>query len=318
MSALLPALLASSVPGAFASLAAFRAAWIPAADPFEAAVVGGLTADRLGYAFAAGYASALRRLVPALDRATFACLCVTEAGGAHPRAIQTTLGPDGTLTGHKQWTTLASGGRACESGTPRGFGGRRAPPAEISEGDVLLVAACTGHQGDRPTLRVALVRADAPGITLAPMPPTPFVPEIPHYSVTFDATPIDALLPGDGWDRYVKPFRTVEDIHICGAALGYLVRVARAGDWPQPVIARLVATIVGLQGLADAPPDDPSVHIALGGVFDAMADAIRACEPYWASADPEVAVRWRRDAPLLEVANRARAARLAKAWQRVG
>lgn len=306
MSALLHALLAKPVPTApggahgapepqdRSGLAAFRAAWIPAADPFEAAVVGGLTADRLGYAFAAGYASALRRLVPALDRATFACLCVTEAGGAHPRAIRTTLGPDGTLTGHKQWTTLGS------------------------EGDVLLVAACTGHQGDRPTLRVALVRADAPGITFAPMPPTPFVPEIPHFSVTFDATPIDSLLPGDGWDRYVKPFRTVEDIHVCGAALGHLVRVARTGDWPQPVIARLVATIVGLQGLADAPPDDPSVHIALGGVFDTLADAVRACEPHWVSADPEVAARWRRDAPLLEVANRARAARLAKAWQRVG
>lgn len=305
MSALLHALLANPVPtelgGAHGApepqdrsgLVAFRAAWIPAADPFEAAVVGGLTADRLGYAFAAGYASALRRLVPALDCRTFACLCVTEAGGGHPRAIQTTL-DDTTLTGHKQWTTLAS------------------------EGDVLLVAARTGHEQDRPTLRVALVRADAPGITLCPMPPTPFVPEIPHFSVTFDATPIDALLPGDGWDRYVKPFRTVEDIHVSGAALGYLVRVARTGDWPQAVIARLVATIVALQGLADAPPDDPSVHIALGGVFDAMADAVRACEPYWASADPEVAARWRRDAPLLQVANRARAARLARAWERVG
>lgn len=111
MSALLHALLAKPVPtglgGAHGApepqdrsgLAAFRAAWIPA-DPFEAAVVGGLTADRLGYAFAAGYASALRRLVPTLDQATSACLCVTEAGGAQHIA----------LGGATRWRTLSGPG----------------------------------------------------------------------------------------------------------------------------------------------------------------------------------------------------------------
>ncbi len=286
------ALLADPVPtGTFGSLAAFRSAWAPGESPFDAAVLGGLTADRLGYAFAAGYTSALRQLVPTLDRRSFACLCVTESAGAHPRAIRTALGADGTLTGHKQWTTLAS------------------------EGQVLLVAARTGPEGERPALRVARVRADAPGIVISPMPPTPFAPEIGHSSVTFAATPIEGLLPGDGWDAYVKPFRTVEDIHVSGAALGYLLRVARTAAWPPNVISRLVAAIVALRGLADAPPDDPTVHVALGGVLDGIDDALRACESHWASAAAEVAERWRRDAPLLGIAGRARAARLAKAWE---
>src|SRR6185436_13084691 len=61
----------------------------PFPDPAERAAWGGLVADRLGYAFVAGYASALARLAPGI--ATRAALCVTEEGGGHPRAIKTTL-----------------------------------------------------------------------------------------------------------------------------------------------------------------------------------------------------------------------------------
>src|SRR5205814_202856 len=55
--------------------------------PIEEAIVGGFAADRLGYAFAAGYEAALRALVPDLPRDTVASLCITERGGAHPAAI---------------------------------------------------------------------------------------------------------------------------------------------------------------------------------------------------------------------------------------
>ncbi len=52
-------------------------------DPLEAAVRGGARADRVGYAFAAGYQAALRALFP-LAPGQLGSLCATEAHGAHP------------------------------------------------------------------------------------------------------------------------------------------------------------------------------------------------------------------------------------------
>ena len=40
------------------------------------------------------------------------------------------------------------------------------------------------------------------------------------------------LLPGDGYDIYLKPFRTIEDIHVHAALIGYLVGVARRLEAP--------------------------------------------------------------------------------------
>src|SRR5688572_26268883 len=71
----------------------------------ERALLGGALADRLGFAFASGYAEALRFLVPDLGGIT--ALCATEEAGNHPRAIRTTLA-DGILRGHKKWATVAS------------------------------------------------------------------------------------------------------------------------------------------------------------------------------------------------------------------
>ena len=61
------------------------------ARPFDQALLGGFAADRLGYAFASGYQAALRALVPDLPPDRVASLCVTERGGASPRAITTLL-----------------------------------------------------------------------------------------------------------------------------------------------------------------------------------------------------------------------------------
>src|SRR4029079_19345048 len=68
----------------------------------ERAVIGGARADRVGYAFAIGYSTALEALVGEGS----AALCVTEEGGNHPRAIQTRLF-DARVTGSKRWATLA-------------------------------------------------------------------------------------------------------------------------------------------------------------------------------------------------------------------
>src|SRR4051812_36097845 len=56
--------------------------------PLDAAVVGGVNADRLGWAFLAGYQAALRVLDPELPAEALAAFCATEARGVHPRDIE--------------------------------------------------------------------------------------------------------------------------------------------------------------------------------------------------------------------------------------
>src|ERR1700760_915474 len=68
----------------------------------ERAAIGGAQVDRVGHAFAIGYAMALTALVGD----GHAALCATEDGGNHPRAIQTRL-EHGRVTGTKKWATMA-------------------------------------------------------------------------------------------------------------------------------------------------------------------------------------------------------------------
>ena len=116
----LPASLFAAFPPEVDTLAAWWDATAPARvggdTPIDRALVGGACADRLGFAFAAGYAEALHALVPA-TRDRLAVLCATEDGGAHPRAIRTTLcavddtgggGAHYRLDGRKKWATAAT------------------------------------------------------------------------------------------------------------------------------------------------------------------------------------------------------------------
>lgn len=259
--------------------------------PIERAIRGGHDADRLGYAFAAGYGAALTALVPGVPPHT--SLCATEEGGAHPRAIATTL-RDGRLVGAKKWSTAAATAR------------------------LLLVVASTGVDAEgRNRLVVVKVDPRAPGVTLTEMPPPPFAPEIGHAQVTLDtAVAPEAVLPGDGYDVYLKPFRTIEDIHVHAAVVGWMLGLGERHGWPHDLIERLLAAVATLRQLAAAPPLAPATHLALAGAI-AMARELVERAP-WDTLDPEALARWRRDRPLLEVAGKARAARLDAARRAAG
>lgn len=298
-------------PAALASLRAFRDAHraraAALASPFERAVLGGASADRLGYAFAAGYEAALEALLAASGiapapsaRAEALVLCATEEGGAHPRAIRTALARDEAgalrLTGKKRWATLAT------------------------ETDALLVVASIGEdEAGRNRLKVARVPADAPGVRITPMPEPPFAPEIPHAELALEGVQVreDDVLPGDGYEEYLKPFRTIEDAHVHGAALGYLVGVGRRHGWPEATLERLAALIAGAQAIAATPPAAPEAHLALAGLLGASEALIREAAPLWERAEAGERARWARDLPLLTIAGRAREARRAKAWERL-
>ena len=57
----------------------------------DKAIACSFISDRIAYAFASGYLSALYCLIPTLPDKTITALCVTEKEGNHPKAIHTKL-----------------------------------------------------------------------------------------------------------------------------------------------------------------------------------------------------------------------------------
>ncbi|WP_284617886.1 acyl-CoA dehydrogenase family protein [Aquabacterium humicola] len=288
------------------------AAWWPhwqalqstADSPVALALRCGWAADRIGWAFAGGYQAALRALLPSLAGERLAALCVTEAGGNRPRDIATRIAPqpDGMLRidGEKRWTTLGP-----QSAT------------------LLVVGAWSpagAEPAGRPALRVVRVESATPGVQLQPMPPTRFVPEVPHAGVLLTDVRVSAsaLLPGDGYEAVVKPFRTVEDVHVMLAIGAWLLREARARAWPSAFAERLVAALALLAELAAAETLAATTHVALAGALQWLAPLFAEAGERFAAAGDAVAARWPRDAALLQVAGAARAQRAARAWERLG
>ena len=272
--------------------------------PIASAIAGGYAADRVAWAFCAGYQAALRALVPQLPADTLASLCVTEAGGNHPRAIRTTLLPHPDLPGkfildgHKRWTTLGP------------------------DSALLLVAARVAGAADaaRVRLKLAIVHQGAAGVSLRTMSELHFIPEVAHAEVRFERVLVaeQDLLDGDGYARYVKPFRTIEDLHVHAAILAYLLREARRLAWPRAWIERALAALYALSALAREDASSPATHIALAGALATGAALLREAEPCWDAAGDDVAsLRWKRDRGLLSVAGPAREKRIERAWERI-
>jgi len=272
-------------------------------SPVALAIGCGFAADRVAWAFAAGYQAALRALAPELPADALVAFCVTEESGNRPRDMQTVIThhDDGSvsISGAKRWTTL---GPDCT---------------------LLLVVGRELDAADdrdaRPKLRVACVASAAPGLSLVAMPPTRFVPEVPHARVYLAGVrlPASALLPGDGYDAFVKPFRTLEDTHVTAAALAYLLREACARAWPASLRERIVSTLCALAAVAAGASDAPASHVALEGALRWAHHLYDEAAPLWEAAADEAAARWQRDAPLFAVAGAARVQRAGRAWERL-
>jgi hypothetical protein len=163
------------------------------------------------------------------------------------------------------------------------------------------------------------VPAGTPGLVLQDMPATPFVPEVPHARVQLDDVrlPEAALLPGDGYTEFVKPFRTLEDTHVTAAVLAYLLREARARGWPAEWRERLLAALMALSAIGARRADASATHLALEGALRWAHRLYAEADALWAGEADEAAARWRRDVALFEVAGAARARRATLAWERL-
>lgn len=271
-----------------------RQTWAHASASGARALLAGVLADRLGHAFAGGYSAALQCLLND-PSPRMSALCVTETEGNQPRHINTTLTstPEGwRLNGEKAFVTLAD------------------------RAEWLWVAACVGEQNGRKHIKLLGIPVSQQGITLTPLPTMKFVPEIGHAKVSFDNVLIadEAILPGDGYSEYVKPFRTIEDIHVCAATCGLLLGHAFREAWPHTHIEMLISLAVGWHALAQAPANAPTTHVALAGLMTQQTQLIATVTPLLAQ-NTAFGAHWMRDLPLLKVAEKARQQRTAKAWQ---
>lgn len=304
--------------GPHADLAAWtkRLSDCPFTGQVERALWGGFHSDRLGYAFVAGYAAALGRLYEHVARGVDAAavsrpfperplhppraklapsarvsLCATEAGGAHPRSIATRLYEQGgalVLNGEKTFATLAT------------------------IADELLVVASRGLESDgKNRLRLVRVKPNAPGVEIVPRDPMPFAPELPHALVRLVNVAVaeEDVLPGDGYDDWLKPFRTIEDTHVLASTVGYLQGAARAYGFDRGVQAELVSLSLSLIDVGARDPSAPLTHVVLAGLFSSVRRLIGSLGADWERASAEERTRWERDLPLLIVADKVRAKR---------
>ena len=271
--------------------------------PVDRAVVGGFVADCTAFAFAAGYGSALQYLVPALPDNAITCFCISEEGGAHPRAIKSQLVPSRndtyqqkvfTLNGKKKYITCAN------------------------EADFFLVAASDGIKNDgKNSIRMMKIDSKARGIRITPMKNLHIVPEISHCELIFTDVKIfeSDLLPGDGYIDYIKPFRTVEDLHITAGILGYLFQNACRYDWGTDIKECILGRIVSVRNLALSSPDAPEVHIVTGDMLRQIKDLFKRLEPFWKKVGGKEKEAWDRDKILMDIADKARTKRLQTAWE---
>lgn len=272
----------------------------PFGRSLDRALWGGFEADRLGYAFVSGYQAALAKLVAPVARIpSRMSLAATESGGGHPRAILTSLSEESgelRLRGVKTFATLAS------------------------SAETLLVVAARSEPSDdvadrKPRLVVVRVPARTSGVIIEDRPPIPFAPEIPHAKLTLDVSvrPED-ILPGDGYSAWLKPFRTIEDVHVLAATVGYTMKAARRFDFARPFAEGLGAAAAALSTVDVRAPLDPVAHLVLRGVFTSTRELFAAHESEWEKADADTRERWRRDLALLLVAEQVRQKRTDAAW----
>lgn len=251
------------------------------------------------YAFAAGYQCALKALLPQLDVNKRYAFCVTEEAGNTAKVIETKLEQQEKnyfLTGNKKFITGAA------------------------QADNLLVIAHAGMRDDgKKLLKLVDVPKLAAGIEIELMNELQFIPELSHGRVSLNNVAVAEghIFPGDAYEDYVKPFRTIEDIHVSAALLGHLVGLGVRFEWPKNLLEKFLSVIASFQFLASENAKLAGVHIALGGAFQLRGDLIEQATPWLEKLPQEEKAIWQRDRVLLGIAGKAAEKRLANAWQKI-
>ncbi|MFJ4155877.1 acyl-CoA dehydrogenase [Pseudomonas sp. NPDC089752] len=262
-----------------------------AVTPFELAVLGGRAMATPGLAFLIGYQAALRMLWPSAP-ASLGALCATERRSVRPADMQTRL--EGLrLTGSKDFVTAGL------------------------DAEWLLVAARSEGRGEAPRLNLAVVYPGEHGVALEPLPTLPVMPEVGHGRLHLQQAACE-LLAGDGWDAYVKPFRSLEDLYVLAAMVAWLYGVGQECGWPQQLRLRLLGVLAGCAEASRQCADSVGCHLLLGGLFAQFHDLKGPIDQALAAGPAQWAQLWQRDQGVMALAGAAREKRLAKAWSAAG
>lgn len=256
------------------------------AGSLELAVLAGRLAATPGLAFLGGYQAALRALWPAAP-ASLGAFCVSEGKSLRPADLQTRL-VGLSLYGSKSFAT-AAGSAAW-----------------------WLVAAREEASGEAPRLAMTVVLAGAPGVRLEPLAPMPLIPDIPHARLLLDGAHCERL-PGDGWDAYSKPFRTLEDLHVLAALAAWLYSLALECRWPRELMLRLAGLLSGCAEVSRQSAVAAETHLLLAGLFAQFEALGPALDAAFTGGPAHWAQHWQRDRTVLALGGSARAKRLEKA-----
>ncbi|MEN0107214.1 MAG: acyl-CoA dehydrogenase [Pseudomonas sp.] len=254
--------------------------------PFELALLGGRLAATPGLAFLAGYQGALRALWPSAPW-TLGAMCVTENRSVRPADMQVRL--EGlSLTGRKDFVTAAD------------------------SADWLLIAARSELPGTSPQMAMCVAYSGAPGVQVEVLPPLSLMPDISHGRLHLQAAQCERL-PGDGWDAYAKPFRTLEDLHVLTALIAWLNGVGCDNAWAQTLQLRLLALLGSCAEVTRLGMNEPATHLLLAGVFEQFNQLRAEVDHAMTTGQPGWQDLWKRDSSLLEIARAAREKRLQNA-----
>jgi hypothetical protein len=253
------------------------------ATPFELALLGGRLAATPGLAFLAGYQGALRALWPSAPW-TLGSFCVTENRSVRPADLQVRL--DGlSLSGRKDFVTAADAA------------------------DWLLVAARSELPGNPPQIAMCVTYRGTPGVQVEVLPPLSLMPDVTHGRLHLENAHCERL-PGDGWDAYAKPFRTLEDLHVLTALGAWLYGVGCDNAWPQALKLHLLAMLGSCAEVSRQGMNDPANHLLLAGVFEQFGRLRGDIDAAMAAGKPHWQDLWKRDCSVLEIARVAREKRL--------
>ena len=289
-------------PGAIVTDAETVQAFIEAAPAAQAgdshymtAIRRALCSDRPAFGILSGHQAAMRTLLPGLPAAGIVAFCASEARGAHPRYIETSLEETEkglTLTGQKRWASLA-------------------PSA-----DHLVIIATRGRSEARNQLVPVLVDANRSGIGMSLLDAPGLAPEILHAVVDLEAVQVheEDVLPLDGYTEAVRPFRSYEDLYIAAALQACSLRHGLDFGWPEELVEDILACLLAMTALAGGSLVSPLTHIGLASVARMAAQLNERKRPYW--HETPGGEHWVSETSAPPVAAKAKARRREVAWER--
>ncbi|MCY1364265.1 hypothetical protein D9M69_510620 [compost metagenome] len=116
----------------------------------------------------------------------------------------------------------------------------------------------------------------------------------------------------------MKPFRSIEDLHVLSALCAWLLGVGRDCAWPQALQLRLLALLTGAAEVSRQCATASAMHLLLAALFAEFKALKPELDTAFAAGPTEWATLWQRDQGVLDIASGPRAKRLEKALAALG